>query len=98
MRESNSSVDDLNRFCTILLKPTAQRLNELGQRIDSIEQHVTILPTAESVSAVLPEAVCISARTSQKLATVLGPVVESAMDQSIARNKDRMVAALYPIV
>jgi OOP family OmpA-OmpF porin len=98
MREPNPSGDDFNKLRTILLKPTAQMLNQLGQRVDSIEESVKTLPTAESVGAVLPEAVRISARTNENLATVLAPVMESAMDQSIARNKDRMVAALYPIV
>src|SRR5262245_44719577 len=98
MGKVNAASKDFNTLRRILLRPTAQRLDELERRADAIEQHGKIPPTAEEISGVLPEAVRISARKSQEFATVLSPVVESALDKSITRNPERMVGALYPLL
>ncbi len=98
MNGSIVTEDDFNRLRTILLKPQAQRLDLIEQRLDRIEQYLKALPKAEEVSTVLPEAVRISGRKSDELATSLGPLMASGLDQSLARNKDRMINTLYPLM
>jgi hypothetical protein len=98
MSERNVIAEDFDRLRTILSRPTAQKLDEVERRMEVVEQHVNGAPTAEGVSVVLPEAVRISGRKSQDLGTALTPMVESALDQSIARNKDKLGTALYPLL
>jgi OOP family OmpA-OmpF porin len=98
MNEPNVVAEDLNRLAKILAKPTAQRLDQLDHRIDSIEDCLEASPTAENVSAVLPVAVRISGRKGPDLATALEPIVELALDRSTARNRDKMANALYPLL
>lgn len=98
MREPLVAGEDLERLRKILAKPTAQRLDQLDHRVDSIDKSLQEAPTAEGVSVVLPEAIRIGTRKNPDLATSLGPIIESAMDHSIARHKDRMANALYPIL
>jgi hypothetical protein len=83
MGEANVIPGDFSRLRKLLLKPAAQKFDQLEQRLDSIEEKNT--GAAENVSDVLPEAVRISARKGPELAISLAPVVESALDQSIAR-------------
>src|SRR5688572_12363468 len=97
MSKSNVIEGDFNRLRTILAKPTTDRLDHLEERLDFVAECSTP-PTAENVSAVLPEAVRIGVRKGPELATTLSPVVESALDQSIARNKERLAEALYPLL
>src|SRR5262245_4961736 len=96
MSEPHVAGEDFNRLRKILTKPTAQRLDQLEHRMDFIEEYLKVALTAENVSAVLPEAIRIGARKGSDLGTTLGPVMESALDQSIARNRDKMANALYP--
>src|SRR5262245_866069 len=98
MSEPNVADQDFNRLRRILAKPTAQKLDQIEQKMDSIEECLKESPTAENVSAVLPEAVRIGARKGPDLATSLGPMIESALDQSIARSRDKMANALYPLL
>src|SRR5262249_15310783 len=98
MSEPHVAGEDFNRLRKILTKPTAQRLDQLEQRMDFIEEYLKAPLTAENVSAVLAEAVRIEARKGPDLATTLGPVMESALDQSIGRNRDKMADALYPVL
>src|SRR5262245_61587525 len=98
MGEPHVIREDFNRLRKILAKPTAQRLDQLEDRMGSIEEGFKASPTAENVSAVLPEALRIGARKGTDLAITLGPVVESALDQSIGRNKEKMATALYPLL
>src|SRR5262245_46960261 len=98
MSGPNIVAEDFNRLRKILAKPTAERLDQLEYRLDCIEEWLKAPPTAENVSAVLPEAVRIGARKGPELATSLGPIMESALDQSIARNEEKVVDALYPLV
>src|SRR5262245_53964661 len=98
MSEPDGAGGDFNRLRTILAKPTTQRLEQLEPRVAFIEETLKASPTAENVSAVLPEAVRIVLRKGPDLATALGPVMESALDQSIARNKDKIANVLYPLL
>jgi len=98
MSEPHVVGEDFNRLRKILTKPAAQRLDQLEQRTDFIEEYLKAPLTAENVSAVLAEAVRIGARKGPDLATTLGPVMESALDQSITRNRDKMTNALYPVL
>jgi OOP family OmpA-OmpF porin len=98
MNVPNVVDEDLNRLIKILAKPTTQRLDQLDHRIDSIEECLKASPTAENVSAVLPEAVRISERKSPDLATTLEPVIELDLDRCTARNRDKMANALYPLL
>jgi hypothetical protein len=92
-----SSVE-FNKLRKILAQPTSQRLDEVEQKIDSIEDRLKAPPSAEDVSEVLPEAVRIRARSGPELANTLGPVMELALDKSIARNNEKMATAMYPIL
>jgi OOP family OmpA-OmpF porin len=98
MGEPHVVGEDFNRLIKILAKPTSQRLDEFGHRIDFVEECLKAVPSAATVSAVLPEAVRIGARKGPELATSLSPLMESALDQSIARDKDKMASALYPLL
>src|SRR5262249_670958 len=98
MAELKVAGEDFNKLRKIRLKPTPQRLDEVEQRADAIEEHLEASPPAEDVGEVLPEAVRISARKSKDFATALAPAVESALDESITRNPERMVGALYPLL
>src|SRR5215510_12137263 len=90
--------EDFNRLIKILAKPTAQKLDQIEHRIDFIEEGLKASSSAESVSAVLAEAVRIGARKGPDLATTLAPIMESALDQSITRNREKMANALYPVL
>jgi OOP family OmpA-OmpF porin len=98
MNEPNVVGEELNRLIKILAKPTAQRLDQLDHRMDSIEECLKASPTAETVSGVLPEALRISARKGPDLAATLDPMVELALDRSSGRNRDKMANALYPLL
>src|SRR5215470_13477902 len=98
MSEPNVIPGDFSRLRKILLQPATRRLQQAEERLDSLEEYSKTAPAAENVSAVLPEAVRISARKSTDLSTTLVPVIESALDESIARNRSRLANALYPIL
>ena len=76
MSEPNVVGGDFNRLRKILTKPTAQRLDQFEYRMDFIEESLKGFPTAETVSAVLPEAVRIGARKNPDLSASFGPMVE----------------------
>src|SRR5262245_34954805 len=98
MREPHVDGADLVRLMKILAKPTAQRLDQLEHRTDSIEECLKASPTAENVSAALPAVVRIGNRKSTEVETAFGPYMESALDQSIARNRDKMASSMYPLL
>jgi hypothetical protein len=98
MSEPHVAGEDFSRLRKILAQPTAHRLDQLDQRLDFIEESSKAAPTAEKVSEVLPEAVRIGARKGPDLATTFEPMIESALDHSITRNKDKMANALYPVL
>jgi len=98
MSEPKVISGEFNKLRKILGKPVEQRIDQLEHRMDVIEECLKALPTAEGVSAVLPEAVRIGVRKGPDLATTLSPVMESALDQSIVRNKDKVANALYPLL
>jgi hypothetical protein len=72
MGEPHVADEDFNRLRRILTKPTAQRLEQLEHKMDVVEECAKAPPTAESVSAVLSEAVRIGARKGPDLVTTFG--------------------------
>src|SRR5215510_14292615 len=89
---------EINRLRKILAVPTSQRVDEIDDKIASLEKRLKGPPNAEDVSEVLPEAVRIGARRGPELANTLAPVMESALDKSIARNNEKMAMSLYPLL
>ncbi|MEP6548536.1 MAG: OmpA family protein [Gammaproteobacteria bacterium] len=53
---------------------------------------------ARSVASVLPNAVAIRARTDDRLAIELAPLVEASLQQSVKTNPQPLVDALYPLM
>src|SRR5262245_4943172 len=98
MGEPDVISEEFSKLRRILAQPTAQRLDQLQQRLDSFEESLKASPTAENVSEVLPEAARICVRRGPDFSAALGPAIESALDQSITRNRDKMASALHPLV
>jgi hypothetical protein len=82
----------LTELRELLLKPEQAKIEELDKRFSSPEM------LAEQVGEVLARAVSSRGSPDDKLALVLGPVVESAIRTSVRSNPRFFADILYPVM
>ncbi len=87
--KEQAGYDELRK---LVLGQEQERISRLEHRLDNQEIY------AESVSAVLPEAVMHSSRQGNKLSNALTPAVEDALKRSVQRNPRALSDALFPVM
>ena len=77
---------------SLLLGPAEAQLAEVHSRLLDPERQL------EEVSRVLPDAIAVRARQDDDLATVLGPTVSAALEQSVRKDPKPLADAIFPIM
>jgi outer membrane protein OmpA-like peptidoglycan-associated protein len=89
--ESNSA-SDWNRLRSLLLGAEQASLKSLVSKIGDRERLL------HSLADALPEAAALRARKDDRLTQALAPVINDGLEQSVRRNPQLVVDALYPIM
>jgi len=90
--EAAPSGDDMESIRDLLLGPEKRQLEVLQQRIENPELH------AQDVSRVLPQAAALASARDDRLAVALTPAVERALKESVKRDPDTLVQAIFPVI
>ncbi len=87
--ESDNGLDELRR---LLLSPEQRQLNDLRSRLDQMRV------SADEIGRELPEAIVRRPKPDKRLATALMPTVEDALQQSVKRDPQPLIDAVFPIM
>ena len=90
--ESSHPPDELTELRALLLGQQVVQLQELQKRLDDRSLR------AEELSQVLAKAVAISTRRDRELQRSFYPIVEQALQISVARNPGFLATSLAPII
>src|SRR5271165_3490805 len=90
--ESGHPLDELGELRALLLGQQIAELQKLHERLDNPNLR------AEEVSQVLAKAVAISIRRDRELSRSFFPIVEQALQISVARNPKFLATSLAPII
>jgi outer membrane protein OmpA-like peptidoglycan-associated protein len=91
-KSETSSFGEWHRLRSLLFAGEQASLKALAAKVGDRES------LARSVAGVLSEATAIRARHDDSMTRVLAPVVEISLQQSVRKNPQPLVDALYPIM
>src|SRR5580704_7423915 len=91
-KPEESSAGERHRLRSLLFADEQASLKALSAKVGDRAS------LARSVAAVLSEAAAIRARHDDSITRVLAPIVEPSLQQSVRKNPQPLVDALYPIM
>ncbi|MGI9175969.1 MAG: OmpA family protein [Rhodothermales bacterium] len=81
----------------LLLAPEQRELDSLRRRISEIQKRERRLLVQEMGEA-LPSAIALRAAQDDHLAKALGPTIEATLNESVRKNPQGIVEAIFPII
>ena len=91
-KPEESSAGEWHRLRSLLFADEQASLKALSAKVGDRAS------LARSVAAVLSEAAAIRSRHDDSITRVLAPIVETSLQQSVRKNPQPLVDALYPIM
>jgi outer membrane protein OmpA-like peptidoglycan-associated protein len=83
---------DLVALRKILVGPEQRRLEELSERVETLEL------TPAALAEQLPDAIALRSSRDRQLGRALAPTVETALRESIRRNPRDIATAIFPVL
>lgn len=84
--------DEMSELRRLLVGPEQQELSRLRERFDNPELY------AEEIGSILPGAISFRSLRDDKLTKALTPTVEEVLKESVEKNPQTLVDAIFPIM